>query len=66
MSTTPSPIRVAASAAYPVCMACTKVERVTVLATDPITHVEECHPESTVAVRAQFAPRHQKINRRAH
>lgn len=49
----------------PVCLACTKAERRTVFATDPESHVQECHPEAIQAVRAQFAPLHTKIVRAA-
>lgn len=65
MTTTTSPIHVSAQHAYPVCLACTAAERRTVLATDPVTHVQECHPDAAQATQAQFAPRHHKIVRSA-
>lgn len=65
MNTTTSPIHVSAQHAHPVCLACTKAERHTVLTTDAVSHVRECHPEATQAVLAQFAPIHHKIVRSA-
>jgi hypothetical protein len=63
----PSPI--SRRSGVDLCLTCTAQSQRSgggaIVATDPVAHVEECHPEATHAVRAQFAPRHQRIVRTA-